>query len=384
MTVYKVSIMKHSTIIAFLTLMFMSCDDVKKTDYSLENVPIVIDIDSVMTDSLKISYLKYIPLETSAECLMGGPSKVLIRDNKIYVADNRTTMTLFVFDINGKFLFKISKRGQGPNEYISFKDFDIQTNGDIYIHDSFGKKFVVFNSEGVFQRSIKVDDFFTDFCLFDDKIYLSEPLEYGKMLAALAVYDMKDKRTEYLLKEEELLHDLGLINSSQYKFYHSPNDIVYYSPKFSGIIFSIDKDGIHPAIGIKNLKIPSREITDGWMKIKDTSEQINLILSSDYFKENIYIFETDKYITFTPVRRNKDIFMYKKNAKSVSKFKTWDFYSNIGISNIEGSDGKNFFSVILFNPEKIESHRKILETYKELENWDEEDNPVIVIFNFDN
>jgi hypothetical protein len=124
--------MKQITLFSILLLLMMqSCVNQKPSNDLFKDIPIVIDMDSVKRDSLKLSHIRYVPLETSDECLIGDADKTLIRNNKIYVADFSSAMALFVFDMNGKFLFKIARRGQGPGEYTSFRDFDIQTNGDI-------------------------------------------------------------------------------------------------------------------------------------------------------------------------------------------------------------------------------------------------------------
>jgi hypothetical protein len=360
-----------------------SCIRKESSNASFKDVPIIIDINSVKKEPLKLSYIQYIPLETSEECLIGYADKTLIWNNRIYVADFTNAMALFVFDMNGKFLFKIAKRGQGPGEYIKLHDFDIQVNGDIYMLDQHTKKILIYDPEGEYLHEIHSDYYFSFFCLVSNKMYRSRLVKSGKMFAELAVYDMADKKTEYIIKDEKFLHGMGLMNFSTYRFYYSPDSIMYYSPKFSEIIYSINEDGIRPAIGIKNLKMPPEHIINEWLRVKNPYERSELIQKSNYFIENVYIYETDEYISLNCVRDFfSDIVLYKKNSKSACIIVFYEYFSKIGIDNVKGSTGKEFFGVIAFDSDN-ESHKKILESRAELANWKKDDNPVIVLFNPD-
>ncbi|GHT61334.1 hypothetical protein AGMMS50239_12030 [Bacteroidia bacterium] len=373
--------MKQLTFFLILILLLIqSCSNQESSNNALIDVPIVIDIDAVKSKPLKLSHIQYIPLETSEECLIGRASKMLVRNSKIYVADFSKSMSLFVFDMNGKFLFKIANRGQGPGEYISFNDFDIQSNGDIYMFDQHRKKFLIHNSEGEYLRDVNSDYYFGKFCIVNNKMYWSKLRESGQMFANLAVYDMTNKTTEFILKDEKFLHPLELVNASSYDFYYSPDNIVYYSPKFSEIIYSVNENGVRPAIGIKNLNIPSKDVINGWLQITDIFERAIQTDNSGYFLENVYIYETDKYITFICKKGViNDFLFYNKISKSVCGVFFHEFFSSIGIDKVLGSTGKEFFSVINFNPDN-ELHKQILESREELKNWKEDDNPVIVFF----
>ncbi|GHS93844.1 hypothetical protein FACS1894207_0970 [Bacteroidia bacterium] len=342
----------------------------------------------ITPELLKFSNIRYIPLETSDDCLIGTTSKVLIRDNRIYVADFHKTLALFVFDMNGKFLFKISNRGQGPGEYIRFNDFDIQSNGDIYMFDHFGKKFLVFNSKGKYLKEIKTDYYFSFFCIVKDNLYLSCLTDVGKKFADLAVYDMVGNKTEFLLKDKKFLTGNNLLKYGSYKFFNSNSDVTYYSPKFSPIIYAIDDNGVRPAIGIKgkNLRIPPEDVVTEWeSKIRSRGgDPSAMIADNKYFKENTHIYETDKHITFAYIQEYGKVLylIYDKQSGMFSYVFSVFLFMNLGAEGPMGSTGKAFFSRIDFNLGN-EYHKKLLESRKELKNWKEEDNPVIVLFNFD-
>jgi len=365
----------------FFIPFLQSCSNSKSNNYSLDDVQIIIDIESAMLASLKFGNIQFIPLETTNDCLIGAPHKVLIKNEKIYVGDFNKAMALFVFDMHGKYIHKISRRGQGPQEYISFRDFDINKNGDIYMFDMFGSKIVIYDSKGEFIKNIKFDYYFNSFCLWDNKIYLSKLWGNGdKSIANLAVYDVLNGKTTILLDDKIFLYDIP-ISRSHFSFYQSANKI-YYSPKFSPIVYSINSDGIKPEIGFSNLLIPPESLVGSWMDEKDFQKKIELITDNNYFLENVYFFETDKYIHFEyKAGRKSKYILYNKYTKSTHEIFTMAYYMSIG-NNVSGSTEKYFFTIADFNTGN-QFNKQILESREELKNWQEEDNPVIVIFDLD-
>lgn len=104
-----------------------------------------------------VDELKYIPLETSLECLLGQDiSKIEIFDEKIFVSDYKH---IYIFDMKGKFLFKVAKQGKGPGEYQSkgFQDFLINRDDkNIVIFDLFTKRLITYGFDGSFLFEKKI------------------------------------------------------------------------------------------------------------------------------------------------------------------------------------------------------------------------------------
>jgi hypothetical protein len=67
----------------------------------------------------------YVPLETTDESLIGEITQVEYFDGKYFVLDGNQAQALFVFDSTGRYLWKISRIGGGPGEYISLSEFSI-------------------------------------------------------------------------------------------------------------------------------------------------------------------------------------------------------------------------------------------------------------------
>lgn len=87
-----------------------------------------------VTEDLIIHNVKYsdiitdynvIPLETTNESLIGNIDKIVFHDNQFFILDQFKVRTIFVFSSTGKFMWKLSKFGKGPGEFIEPTDFCI-------------------------------------------------------------------------------------------------------------------------------------------------------------------------------------------------------------------------------------------------------------------
>ena len=121
---------KKNLSIIFLMFLFGSCGD-NKTSVSDPNVEVInIDphtVDEFMNLSEIVDSVKYIKLQIDPKDVMGDVREIVIKEKYIYAID-LSQFFLFVFDKEGKFVAKLDKRGQGPDEYISM--------GAVFIDDN--------------------------------------------------------------------------------------------------------------------------------------------------------------------------------------------------------------------------------------------------------
>ncbi len=80
-------------------------------------------------------FAKVIPLESVDNALIGEIDKLEMDDSHIVILDKRTR-TVWLFGIDGKFIRRIGRLGNGPKEYVSLDDmcFD-KENGAVWIWD---------------------------------------------------------------------------------------------------------------------------------------------------------------------------------------------------------------------------------------------------------
>ena len=114
-----------------------------------------------------IDSIYYLQLELTDESIIGDIYKIIVFEDHIYILDGQTS-SLFIFDLNGKYISKICKIGNGPGEYNRLDYFDIDVgNKHIVITDLttywnirydmkgnfISRKKIYFNSQGLASHS---------------------------------------------------------------------------------------------------------------------------------------------------------------------------------------------------------------------------------------
>lgn len=104
-----------------------------------------------------VDSIRYVPLETRADCLIGSVTKLLCVENRIYILDRDISKTLFVFDDTGKFLFRLGRKGKGPGEFTRPNDFLLDPAGrKIIVLDQNLSKLSFFDFDGTFLRDLRL------------------------------------------------------------------------------------------------------------------------------------------------------------------------------------------------------------------------------------
>ena len=100
-----------------------------------------------------IATLEYVVLETNDDFVNQG---VVIDIGKEYIlVKNRINDgDIFVYDRTGKALRKINRRGEGSEEYLYMNQITLDEDSkEIFVYDSYKKKFFVYDLYGNFKRS---------------------------------------------------------------------------------------------------------------------------------------------------------------------------------------------------------------------------------------
>lgn len=102
----------------------------------------IVNLSEVATD------IRYIPLETTAESVIGNVWNVKYSNGKIYISDNKYAISIFKDD--GIFIKKFSRVGRGPEEYVDFSTFQVNdADGGIEILERSGR-IIRYDSDGNF------------------------------------------------------------------------------------------------------------------------------------------------------------------------------------------------------------------------------------------
>jgi hypothetical protein len=149
--------------------------DIKYT----KTIDILSEPESEMTNISDIALdIKYIPLETPEDVLIGVVRKVVTTKNCIYIS---TVDKVFCFDKMGKYLRRLERLGRGPEEYSYLFDYDVSQNDNILAVISL-KCLMLYKKEGSEYSFLKKMNYYPsriDFIPDQDNILLTYGTSIG-------------------------------------------------------------------------------------------------------------------------------------------------------------------------------------------------------------
>lgn len=113
--------MKNLLFLLTVILLMSGCNRGKES--SIPAINILESPDAEMKNISEIGTdIRYIPLETTAKNAMRFIREIRFVNQKFYVY---AIAEILCFDKNGKYLYKLSRQGKGPEEYLYLSDFDL-------------------------------------------------------------------------------------------------------------------------------------------------------------------------------------------------------------------------------------------------------------------
>ena len=163
---------KKNILFVIIALLTVSCFQKKENDNNV--FTIYIESKNIL-NTIKLSELisdyKYLPLETTSECLIGRLDKVEIFENDIFTLDMWNSKSVYRFSSEGKFLNRIANRGKGPGEYIEPNDISVNTNSaEITILDRNNKQVLIYKPDNIYLRNIKLPVYAYKLAWYDNNI----------------------------------------------------------------------------------------------------------------------------------------------------------------------------------------------------------------------
>lgn len=118
-----IRLLKYSAVYIFLSVMAGCTSQERGIDEKVLPVPLAKGLQTISADSIFES-AEYIALETTEANLLSGLESLSVRlqQDTLYIWD-RHQQELSQYDERGRYLQKLSRRGNGPGEYISVSDF---------------------------------------------------------------------------------------------------------------------------------------------------------------------------------------------------------------------------------------------------------------------
>lgn len=153
-------------VVAVILLGFSSCYQHEEKPYDLISVPMVTNVG---VDDL-IEKVDMVRLETAEECLLGDIKRIFVDENYFYLVDE-LGHSVYIFMKSGDYVSKISRYGEGPNEYLEISDLDVR-NGLVYVLSNPNKRILVYNKQGDCLSAIKLHDWFHHLAVEENYILL--------------------------------------------------------------------------------------------------------------------------------------------------------------------------------------------------------------------
>jgi hypothetical protein len=264
--------------------------------------------------------VEYIPLQVSGSGIMD----IRITNDRYFIKNYSSEIECL--DKNGKYLYKLSKKGNAENEYISLQDYDVTSNGKLLAISTHKEVKIYENNDTgfVFLKSIYISKAFKPFTLRfvpeETNLLLSyynlgtEPYidillnPEGATLAA---------RSNYHRLNRSLKDDIFLSNI-HYKY----NNALYFKEPVNDTIYTVDRsDNIRPYLVLNS---QGQQFTQKIVATIQSGRSEKKLW--DYFNI-MFLSETSRYITCLVIYRKTENFrVYDKILNKYYSFNNSSLY----------------------------------------------------------
>ena len=140
-----------------LVAILAACSDNAVSENNPEVLKVDIEVSKTSEFLKEIKRIKFIPLETKADVLIGSIQKIKIFNDRVYILDIFSAKSVFIYDFNGKHVKTICSVGKGPAEYVRLWDIAIDPfNKELITVDVGSKKIHKYDLNGVFKEEQKL------------------------------------------------------------------------------------------------------------------------------------------------------------------------------------------------------------------------------------
>jgi hypothetical protein len=352
-----------------------------------------IPIDPERNDRISIydlfSKIEVIPLETTDYSLLsfptGSPDEVRMNNGKYYFWD-RMLQTVKVFDPDGKFIRNIGRRGQGPEEFVTLDDFNINRfTNNIELLSASGYYINIFDPTGdVFLERINLPrnmPITHSFHHLTPDIYV---FFHKSGERKMFFYSKENNRvTQNNYSFPEWLRSTALSNSMNPFYVY--NDSLFFQEKYNGDVFSISQETFKLIprycwdFGRYNFdlnSIPKNQDRMYYLSLRAGNLSMRGAVQFLVRVEN-----SEYYITrFMFKNRNKHL-VFNKSTRDYLLFERFTEGGPLPISWIDEESAYAFvappFLHLAIDPSMLnDENRRILQSVGE------EDNPVVIKYTF--
>ena len=332
----------------------------------------------------------YIPLETTDESRFTENRKTIVYKDRIYVMDDVDARAVLIFDMNGKFLRRLGRKGDASNRLSRLSGMTIDEEDDrLVLFDGGKKKLVHFTLEGDYVKTTDVN--------FDFPGQM-EYLPSGDMVAAVS----KNATNTHLggLDDYRILQSDSLGNIIQAGFkqndnnglkemherlFKTGNDIVYYS-SFINKLYTINNNTVAERFVIEykdNQPVDLKEIQE----ISNVDSVRNYLVNKTYVSPE-GLTENSNHLYFSTKGKDSFYTIYDKNVKKYIAFRNFGFYFGFVVDPSLMYAYEDYFvgqataeQIIAMREHLEKTYQPISPIYQEMyDTIQKDDNPVLIFF----
>lgn len=370
--------------IACLIASSYSCDS-KKENTTILDGSCVEKIKEINYSTLFDSY-NYIPLETTNDCLISEIEDVQFADHLIFIQNAIGDYEeILVFNDNGRFLNKVGKRGNGPNEYLSIASFCVNTyDKTILLLDPLNNRAhtLKYNGEYINSKSVTIDFSFTYKIRYasDRKLICANSINFG---TKTILFECDDEFNNF-----KILFSSPFTYKGGYLYAQSPITTYsyYFIPPLSTTIYQVEDDILKPKfdVVVNSTYLPLKEAKKGGdygeLFMPTVQKGFSPIFSILETKKHLLIVEFDHFIIWN---KNSE----KGITSKINVSQPTNNMLSFSAGSIIGSDKNSFVGLISSEEVKLASdfyERKNItpsdNIKKIIEENDLENNPILCFY----
>jgi hypothetical protein len=220
------------------------CFSCKQKDIFPDNMVLSVNINQ--RDRISVfdlfDRIELIPLETAENSLLTEVEKVICRDSIYYIYDRKQNI-LLRFDWDGRFINQISRLGNGPEEYSSIIDFDVNEEkqsvqilspaGTMYSFDYAGKLIEKYSLERIALNYHHFTHAGKDQILFWS--FISRDASMNQL------YLYSEKKKKFI---GEYYKDDVILNLFAKNVFYSCNETPFFYKPFYNEVYSLENDSL--------------------------------------------------------------------------------------------------------------------------------------------
>lgn len=353
----------------------------------------ITDFDSSNYKTIKFEFVKnrtvnyniidsvwYSKLENTKNSLVGSINKITVVNNRLYIFD-RLSNSVFIFDLTGKYLNKISKPGKGPGEHATIRDFYIdRVSNQLILLDS-RQILIFYDSDCNYIKQIKPGFAFRSFAKYKGKFLFAQG---GIPNQKQFNYNLIVCDSNMHIKQKIFPYD-NITDGHSYNFFINGNSLNYIKD-IKNSIFSFTNDTLKEVyrINFGSATLPENYFKDKAVSVSRENPEFPFLLNT--FLENgdfiYFMFSYNRYIyssIYSKSTSNMEYgFRYSKDNPFVAIPSQLELYDNVFVSCFDAENFLKLYAQLPNNHQYVKNKYYLKELTDFTRGMTNLDNPIVV------